>query len=547
MSAVPQPQAAAGTQTGAEVLVAQLAARGVRRIYGVPGGDCSLDIIAAAKEAGIVFVLAATENSAAMMACAEAEVNGALGAVLTTRGPGVANAANGVAYAQLDRVPLVLIGDGYENHLAFVSHQRFDQVAMLAPVTKAALRLDDAAALGAIGPLLDLALTGPRGAVYLEITGPAMRTSVAADAIPTRSSVPAVPPAAPETLAAAARLLAGARKPVLVVGLQCKDWPVAQAVRALAKKLACPVFSTYKAKGVLPDADPQLSGYYVSGAAEEETLRASDLVVMLGADPVEFPPQAYKYAATPVLEVAALAFARGYFTPAVSAVGELTQSLAALEKAVAKSAWTGAELSGAKARMLKAAEAKEGGPISPQLLVEATCAAMPKGARVTVDAGVHMLTAIGFCKAEKPLDLFISRGLASMATALPCAIGAAAADPTRHVVALTGDGGLLMCVAELATAVKLGCKLTVVVFNDAAITMIGLKQRSRKLAAQGMEYSPADFAQVAKGFGCAGYRATTPQELETALAAAFKSGGVSLVDATINPASYYQQLRALRG
>jgi acetolactate synthase-1/2/3 large subunit len=374
-----------------------------------------------------------------------------------------------------------------------------------------------------------------------------MRNAVAEGSIPVRPQVPAIAPAAPEALAAAAKLLAGARKPVLVVGLQCKDWPVAQAARALAKKLACPVFSTYKAKGVLPDADPQLSGYYISGAAEEETLRAADLVVMLGADPVEFPPQAFKYASTPVLEVTALAFARGYFTPAVSAVGELTHALAALEKSAARSAWTGSELAGAKARMLKAAEAKEGGPISPQLLVEMTCAAMPKGSRVTVDAGVHMLTAIGFCKAERPLDLFISRGLASMATALPCAIGAAAADPSRHVVALTGDGGLLMCVAELATAVKLGCRLTVVVFNDAAITMIGLKQRSRKLAAQGMDYSPADFAKVAEGFGCRGYRATDEAELKAALDAAFTSGGVSVVDAVINPASYYGQLRALRG
>jgi acetolactate synthase-1/2/3 large subunit len=158
-----------------------------------------------------------------------------------------------------------------------------------------------------------------------------------------------------------------------------------------------------------------------------------------------------------------------------------------------------------------------------------------------------MLTVIAFHKAKQPLDLLISRGLASMGTALPCAIGAAMAEPQRHAVALTGDGGLMMCLAELATAVKLGCKLTVVVFNDAAITMIGLKQRSRKLPPLGMDYSPIDFATVAAGFGCKPFRATTPEELKVSLAAAFASGGVSVVDAVINPASYYAQLRALRG
>jgi len=166
------------TQTGAEVLVAQMVARNVRRIYGVPGGDCSLDIIAAAKEAGIEFVLAATGNSAAMMACAEAEITGTLGVVLTTRGPGVANAANGVAYAQLDRIALLLVADTYENNQSYVSHQRFDQIAMLEPVTKGTLRLDDATALPAIGPLLDLALSGRQGAVYLEVTGSSMRSTV---------------------------------------------------------------------------------------------------------------------------------------------------------------------------------------------------------------------------------------------------------------------------------------------------------------------------------------------------------------------------------
>ena len=535
------------TQTGAQVLVAQMAARGVKHIYGVPGGDCSLDVIAAAADAGIGFVLTATENSAAMMACAEAEMTGTLGVVLTTRGPGVANAANGIAYAQLDRVPLLLIGDAYENNLSFVSHQRFDQVAMLEPVTKGSLRLDDATSLPAIGPLLDLALSGRQGAVYIEMTGASMRGAVPAHSIPVQKSIPSTPKPLPESLEAARGLLASASRPVIVVGLQCKHETVTLAVRQLARRLNCPVFSTYKAKGVLPDADPLLSGYYISGAAEEETLRAADLVVMFGADPVEFPPQPYKYPDTPVLEFTTAPFERSYFNPALSVVGDLAHAAEAVSSSAKASRWTGAELAAAKERMLTRAQAMEGGPISPQLLVEMTCAAMPADGRVTVDAGVHMLSVVAFFKAREPRDMLISRGLATMGFALPSAIGASVSDPSRHVVALTGDGGLMMCLSELATAVKLGCKLTVVVFNDAAITMIGLKQRSRQLPPLGMEYSPIDFAAVAQGFGCAHFRATNEGELKAALDGAFRSPGVSVVDAAINPASYYQQLRSLSG
>ena len=158
-----------------------------------------------------------------------------------------------------------------------------------------------------------------------------------------------------------------------------------------------------------------------------------------------------------------------------------------------------------------------------------------------------MLAVIAFVEAARPRDVLMSRGLATMGFALPTAIGMAIADPSRHVVAFTGDGGLMMCTAELATAAQQGCRLTVVVFNDSAITMIGLKQRSRQLSPLGMDYSPADFAAVAQGFGCAGSSALNPAQLDAALEAAFGSGGTSVVDAVVNPAAYQAQLRSLRG
>lgn len=535
------------TQTGAEVLVEHVAARGVRHMYGVPGGDCSLDIIAAAEKAGIRFILTRTENAAAMMACAEAEVTGTLGVVLTTRGPGVANAANGVAYASLDRVPMLFISDGYENHLAFVSHQRFDQAAMLAPVIKGALRLDETTALPGIDGLLDLAMSGQQGPVYIEVTGSSMRNTVAAGSLPVRQAATAFSPPTVEALAAAKRIVAAAKRPIFVVGLQCRDQPVAEALRAFARKLMCPVFSTYKGKGAMPEADPQLSGYFINGAAEEETFRSADLIILFGADPVEFPPTAFKYASTPVLEFTAAQFMRNVCQPALSVAGDL--ALAGLQMAAGAqpSDWTAQELAAVKAHMLARAAASEGGPITPQLLVETTCALMPADTRCTVDAGVHMLSVIAHYEAKQPRDLLISRGLATMGFALPAAIGMAMADPARHVVAFTGDGGLMMCTAELATAAELGCRLTVVVFNDSAITMIGLKQKSRQFERLGMDYGHTDFALVGKGFGCESLRATTPDELKAALAKAFSSKGPTVVDAVLDPTAYRQQLKSLRG
>jgi acetolactate synthase-1/2/3 large subunit len=134
-----------------------------------------------------------------------------------------------------------------------------------------------------------------------------------------------------------------------------------------------------------------------------------------------------------------------------------------------------------------------------------------------------------------------------MGFALPAAIGSALADPDRPVVAFTGDGGLMMCTGELGTAAQYGCKLVVVVFNDASLTLIAAKQRRRQLPGDGVDFSPADFASVAKGFGCAAFRVERPEDLGPALKSAFASKGPALVDVVVNPHAYHAQIISLRG
>src|SRR5918999_2923365 len=110
-------------RTAVEALIERLAERKVRHIFGVPGGDCSLDVIEAASRAGIKFVLTRTETAAAFAAATTAELTGSIGVVMTTRGPGMAAAVNGLAYAKLDRAPLLLLADHYDAEHDYVSHQ----------------------------------------------------------------------------------------------------------------------------------------------------------------------------------------------------------------------------------------------------------------------------------------------------------------------------------------------------------------------------------------------------------------------------------------
>ncbi|HEY0835847.1 MAG TPA: thiamine pyrophosphate-binding protein, partial [Azospirillum sp.] len=110
--------------TVAQAFARALAESGVRRIFGVPGGGSSLDVMEAAAAVGIEFVLTRTENGAVMMAGAVAETSGVPGVALVTKGPGVANGANGVACASLDRAPVLVVTDGFTPvQTAYITHQ----------------------------------------------------------------------------------------------------------------------------------------------------------------------------------------------------------------------------------------------------------------------------------------------------------------------------------------------------------------------------------------------------------------------------------------
>jgi acetolactate synthase-1/2/3 large subunit len=115
------------------------------------------------------------------------------------------------------------------------------------------------------------------------------------------------------------------------------------------------------------------------------------------------------------------------------------------------------------------------------------------------------------------------------------------------VVAFTGDGGLMMCVGELATAAQVGCKLIVVVFNDSSIAMIGVKQNQRGFSRVGMDYSPSNFAAVAEGFGCKAFQVKERSELAAAFQKALAHDGPTVIDMIVDHSSYQKQIRSLRG
>jgi len=528
-------------------LVESLAARGVKRIFGVPGGGSSLDLIRAAQTHGIPFVLARHETSAAIMAIASGRIDAAPGVALTTIGPGLANAANGMACATLDRAPLCLISDGHAPPLTrFVTHQLFDQGALSAPVVKGHGHLDGETPVDEVERLLDLAQTPPYGAVHLELTGTAARRMVHATAR-MQSPQPDTAGPAPEDLHRAQELLARAARPVVVVGLEACTPPLAAAVRRFCAGLACPVLATYQAKGVIPDSDAGMVGLFTGGTLESACLDRADLVVLVGLDPVELIPQAWRYA-SPVVDIGLVARTVHYVRPEVGLYGPLDATLAALGAVSPAGGWDAEDAPRLRAEMRARLACAGKRAVSPQRVVELALAAAGTHARprVAVDAGAHMFSATVFWECAAPYDLLISNGLATMGFALPAAIGAALAEPVRKVIAFTGDGGLAMCLGELLTARQQNCPVVTVVFNDGSISLIDVKQQARGLPPEGVRWERPDFARVAEGFGLRAWRARTDAEYRAAITAALATDGPTLVDVHVDPSAYPSQIRALR-
>jgi acetolactate synthase-1/2/3 large subunit len=186
--------------------------------------------------------------------------------------------------------------------------------------------------------------------------------------------------------------------------------------------------------------------------------------------------------------------------------------------------------------------------LAPQQVVATARACAPPETIATVDAGAHMLVAMPLWEVPGPRMLLTSSGLATMGYALPAAIAAALCAPDAPVLAFTGDGGLGMTLAEIETAVRLSLRVIVIVFNDAALSLITIKQRP---AGQGGEeavrYGPVSFAATAAAMGAASAAVTSERELAAALADALARPGPTVIDASVDPACYPAVMDLSRG
>jgi acetolactate synthase-1/2/3 large subunit len=533
---------------GGEHLYAALREHDIELLVGLPGTQTlPLDTVIADR-GGIRYVMARHETAIPHIAWGYYEASGRPAATLTVPGPGETNAMHGLKNALEDCVPIIhMTGDVHPDDMGKkpiheITPSTYDSVVKANVTVSSTTDLPAAIERG-----IEAALSPPRGPVRLGIP---YRLLTAEFAAPTASVEPErIDRDNSHRFDRAAEILANAKRPIVYAGGGCRrtsDGPA--AVRAIADTFEAAVVTSYKGKGVFPEDDPRFIG--VTGGSlppgATKALEQADAVLALGTD---FDGVTTDGREVPMgehlihvnLDPDAIG---ATYEPAVSIVADVAEAVAALDERLEghdppADRWDPARIGVAIRReyhehLTEAGLLNEGPPLHTPAVLETVRSATPDDAIVTVDVGGFRLWAMQAFEAYAPTDFIAAGSWAGMGVGLPAAIGAKLARPEATVVCLSGDGGLLMCIHELATAAAEDCDIVLIVSNNEDYGIISKKSEIRTPAGgHPFAWSSPDYVTIAEGFGWHGETVADAEALDTAVDNAIARDGPTLIDVDV--------------
>jgi acetolactate synthase-1/2/3 large subunit len=505
----------------ADVFVRCLEAEGVQRVFGIPGEE-TLDLNHSLAHSKVEFVPVRHEQGGAFMAAMCGRLTGRAGVCLGTLGPGALNLVTGVADAFLDRAPLVaLTGQRPLDWMHKESHQYVDLVEVMRPITKWNARVAQPEIIPeVVRKAFRVAEAEKPGATQLELPEDVMAQPLDSEPLPRRSP-PLADPAARE-LMRAAELICGARHPIVLAGNGVLRARAAAALREFSRATGIPVAMTFMGKGAVDETGALALG--TVGLQERDYALAgfddADVVIAVGYDLVEHAPAHWNPSRDKTIVVidSVPAEIDGYFTPAVELLGDLYHVLLRLAEECRSAGApsvpeTPRRLRDVVLRRLEQGREDAGFPVRPpRALWELRDALAPSDMLIS-DVGLHKLWIARMFPAHEPGTVFIANGLAGMGFALPSAIAAKLVHPDRRVVAVCGDGGVLMNIQELETATRLGTAFVTVVWEDGGYGSIAWKQGQRFDGEHfGTDFGNPDFVKLAASFGMPAWRCESAED-----------------------------------
>jgi acetolactate synthase-1/2/3 large subunit len=531
----------------ADVMARALVDAGVPAIFSYPG-DPIIEFMERSRQRGIDVVLARREGTAAFMAEAHAMVTGGVGACLSTLGPGSTALINGVAAANLDRVPMVAVSGQIETaRQSYFTHQVVEHEQLYRPVTKWAGRVEANSAATTMRKALRVATAERPGAVHLSCAADTFKATA------TDADVRTPPMTqdggslqvfrAPGTDADPTRMLAAAKRPLLLVGIGAVRAAATDAVLKLAATVQLPVVVAPMAKGVVPEDSEWFAGVLDMACNDTvwDLVRSSDLIVAAGFDPVELIKP--WHVDVPVLHVDSTPNVDQVYAADVELVGHVGAVLEWLADSYSgQHRWTGAEIAAFRTRLWDAYYAgRVADRLNPTDVVDTVRAVAPEDTIATSDVGSHKLLVGQGWRTTRPRSTLMTNGLSAMGFGLPAAVAAKLACPDRPVVAMIGDGGFAMTATELRLAAARDLGIAVVVFVDGSLNRIELKQSAVHYPSTATRIEDTDLVLMAEAMGCDGERVDSVERLTKALDGIGSLRRPLVIEARIDPAQYQSQ------
>ncbi len=528
------------TRKASDLFVACLEEEGIEYIFGVPGEENADFMLSLEDSRKIKFILTRHEQGAAFMAEVYGRLTGNPAGCLGTLGPGASNLITGVADANMDRAPmLVLTGQGSTKRLHKESHQVMDVVGMFEPVTKWAISIRNADTIPEIvRKAVRLARMEKPGAVHIELPEDLAKQMTSEQPMVPRRFHRSVPD--PNVVRQAFELLMSARRPVILAGNGCIRKRASAEIRALCEATGIGVISTFMAKGCV-DRDAPYCLYTVGLGAKDHSniaLDDADLVITLGFDMVEYHPSLWNpHRDKRIIHADFLpAEIDQYYHPEIELVGDLAMMLKELNRLLAIGATPHFDL--ARQRQVRQNMGAEieahatddtEGSIRPQKALWDVREVMGPDDILLSDVGAHKMWIARHYHCHEPNTCLIPNGYCSMGFALPGAIAASLVHPNRRILAIAGDGGFLMNVQEMETAFRLQSRIVVLVWEDKGYGLISWKQEMEFKRHTDLSFTNPDWLLLAQSFGWHGHVCRNSRELKATLERAFAEPGPSLV------------------
>ncbi|SIT93009.1 thiamine pyrophosphate-binding protein [Edaphobacillus lindanitolerans] len=521
-------------QTVAELMLHQLSLYGVKRIYGVVG-DATFGLIdALAGQDEIEFIACKHESTAAFMASAEAKLTGGLGVCTATMGPGATNLLNGLGDAHADRAPvLALTGQAPTDKIGTAFPQFINQQDLVKPFAAYSANLASPdAALDLLEKAVGTAL-GQRAVTHLSVPKDLFMANASAKPRPLPDVIEGASVFTEESLESAAAVMKSAKRPMILAGSGAAG--AAQDLQKLAESWGAGILASLGGKGLVEDDSPHmLQGIGEGGNPHASDLfKEADVVLLAGttwwpeghvptdARVIQIDPHFNQIEKNIPVEI-------GITGKAEEVLPILADSLEGFSRSDdwmrrcrdVKEKW---------ATQNEQEGGTEGFPVHPSRIMRALDRTVAPDAVLALDTGDNTVWTNRNFRQKNQTTVF-SGYWRTMGFGLPAAMAAKLVSPDKQVVAIVGDGGLQMVLADLLTATRYGLNITVVVLNNGSLQMEVDKLKVLGAKGTGTDLTNPDFVKLAEACGWKAFRPGSDDELEPVLEQALHSDGPSLVD-----------------